>query len=56
MTILVTHENVKREIVKSDRVTRHKYDYPATPGADWTVGKSVIYRIKFTKKKKKKKK
>ena len=25
-------------------------------GADWTVGKSVIYRIKFTKKKKKKKK
>ena len=23
-------------------------------GADWTVGKSVIYRIKFTKKKKKK--
>ena len=22
-------------------------------GADWTVGKSVIYRIKFTKKKKK---
>ena len=24
------------------------------PGADWTVGKSVIYRIKFTKKKKKK--
>ena len=26
-----------------------------TPGADWTVGKSVIYRIKFTKKKKKKK-
>ena len=24
-------------------------------GADWTVGKSVIYRIKFTKKKKKKK-
>ena len=25
------------------------------PGADWTVGKSVIYRIKFTKKKKKKK-
>ena len=27
-----------------------------TAGADWTVGKSVIYRIKFTKKKKKKKK
>ena len=26
------------------------------PGADWTVGKSVIYRIKFTKKKKEKKK
>ena len=26
------------------------------PGADWTVGKSVIYRIKFTKKKKKKRK
>ena len=25
-------------------------------GADWTVGKSVIYRIKFIKKKKKKKK
>ena len=25
-------------------------------GADWTVGKSVIYRIKFTKKKKKKRK
>ena len=25
-------------------------------GADWTVGKSVIYRIKFTKKKEKKKK
>ena len=25
-------------------------------GAGWTVGKSVIYRIKFTKKKKKKKK
>ena len=25
-------------------------------GADWTVGKSVIYRIKFTTKKKKKKK
>ena len=25
-------------------------------GADWTVGKSVIYRIKFTKKKKKEKK
>ena len=24
-------------------------------GADWTVGKSVIYRIKFTEKKKKKK-
>ena len=24
-------------------------------GADWTVGKSVFYRIKFTKKKKKKK-
>ena len=24
--------------------------------ADWTVGKSVNYRIKFTKKKKKKKK
>ena len=23
-------------------------------GADWTVGKSVIYRIKFNKKKKKK--
>ena len=28
----------------------------SVPGADWTVGKSVIYRIKFTKKKKKKKK
>ena len=27
-----------------------------TSGADWTVGKSVIYRIKFTKKKKKKEK
>ena len=27
-----------------------------SPGADWTVGKSVIYRIKFTKKKKEKKK
>ena len=26
----------------------------AESGADWTVGKSVIYRIKFTKKKKKK--
>ena len=24
-----------------------------TPGADWTVGKSVIYRIKFPPKKKK---
>ena len=28
--------------------------HPPLAGADWTVGKSVIYRIKFTKKKKKK--
>ena len=28
----------------------------SNPGADWTVGKSVIYRIKFIKKKKKKEK
>ena len=30
--------------------------HPLPAGADWTVGKSVIYRIKFTKKKKKMKK
>ena len=30
------------------------YTVTLPAGADWTVGKSVIYRIKFTQKKKKK--
>ena len=45
-----TQTNMKVRTLKS----RNKHWL--CPGADWTVGKSVIYRIKFTKKKKKKKK
>ena len=30
--------------------------YISWAGADWTVGKTVIYQIKFTKKKRKRKK
>ena len=42
--------------VNTNHVTQFPYPLHLPPGADWTVGKSVIYRIKFTKKKKKKKK
>ena len=38
-----------------DRVEYVKL-FTTLPGVDWTVGKSVIYRIKLPKKKKKKKK
>ena len=40
----------------NDQLVINCNDSRRPSGADWTVGKSVIYRIKFTKKKKKKRK
>ena len=56
MYYLKITENWNHIYINSPPAIEYTYlNLDVEAGADWTVGKSVIYRIKFTKKKKKKK-